>query len=159
MIFRCSIIAFPYMILSGHYEALKVITAILMISCPNSRYPYFMYITHTYIISRFNASVFILEVFFQRSRQTFLHKPAPSAVTFSTAMYSCSFNCKWKTMRSIVIQLIPPNGIICTQKRNSKCLCCTELNQNFLILVTETEYVWTAQICWIYFEYLMRYKI
>lgn len=46
-----------------------------------------------------------------------------------------------KTMRSIVILLIPPNGIICTQKENSERLWLHGLNQNILILVTEAEYV------------------
>lgn len=41
-------------------------------------------------------------------------------------------------MRSIVIQLVPLNG---TQKENSKYSSLYRLNQNILILVTESEYV------------------
>lgn len=105
----------------GYYEALKVITVILMISQVHSRCSY---IVLTYSGCRFNASIFIPETFVKRWRQTakcaVLHKPAPSAVTFPAAMYSCSFNCKWKTMRSIVIQLVPPNGTICAHKKKFK---------------------------------------
>lgn len=42
-----------------------------------------------------------------------------TVVTLSIEIYSSTFNCMWwgkKTTRSIVIQLIPLNGIICTQK-------------------------------------------
>lgn len=105
----------------GHYEALKPITGIFIII-----YHVFIQVAHT---RRIHVVVAVLtppsplqrcfSLVKSHTKRSVLHKPIPSVATLSIEIYSCSFNCKWggkKTMRSIVIQLIPLNGIICTQK-------------------------------------------
>lgn len=64
----------------GHYEALKVITIILMIERIKNEHA-------------FNAAAFVIEGFLLKYEMCWPAKTNP-VVTLSTEIYSCTFNCK-----------------------------------------------------------------